>query len=78
MGAGISGGSEMIRVYIKPKVRVFLNSAKWEESKHPRDKSGRFGKGSGTGKTSSNKYQILVKKAKTLEQKMTPEKHLNK
>ena len=66
----------MIRVHFaKPKVRVFLNAAKWEESKHPRDKSGRFGKGEGKTKDGkSNKYQVLVRKAKTLEAKNDPKK----
>lgn len=52
--------------FAKPKVRVFLNAAKWEESKHPRAKDGKFGKGSGTGKTEKGKEtkQIKVKKDK--------------
>jgi len=38
----------MIRVHFaKPKVRVFLNAAKWEEEDHPRGEDGKFGEGGG-------------------------------
>jgi hypothetical protein len=67
----------MIRVHFaKPKVRVFLNAAKWEEEKHPRAKDGKFGKGGGSGKAEEKKEPKQVKVKKT--EKIKPQSEIPK
>lgn len=72
----------MIRVHFaKPKVKVFLNAAKWEEEKHPRAKDGKFRKGGGSGKSEEKKEpkQVRVKKTgKKIKIRETPKQDISR
>lgn len=49
---------------------MVAQAADWDESKHPRDKDGRFGSGGGAQKADHQKYEDLHAQIATLQRQM--------